>query len=68
MTLHEAIRDVLRAAGKPMTPREIADEVNRRNLYERGDAQPIGPGQVSARARRYEHLFDRDAKRIALAR
>lgn len=57
MTLHFAIKEVLTRAGRPLTPRQIADEVNRRRLYVRGDGTPLPPGQVSARVRKYPALF-----------
>lgn len=68
MTLHEAMQDVLHRAGEPLTSREIADEINRRGLYERGDGAQLGASQVSARARNYPCLFARTAgnTRIAL--
>lgn len=57
MTLHVAIEEVLTRAGRPLTPRQIADELNRRGLYMRGDGAPLPPGQVSARVRKYPALF-----------
>lgn len=57
MTLHLAIEEVLTRAGCPLTPRQIADEVNRRRLYMRSDGTPLPPGQVSARVRKYPALF-----------
>ena len=49
MTLHEAIEKVLTDAGKPMHVSEIADEIMRRGLYERGDGGPIPTNQIHAR-------------------
>jgi len=49
MTLHEAIEQVLTDAGRPMHGSEIADEVARRGLYERGDGGPIPTNQIHAR-------------------
>ncbi|WP_157535917.1 GIY-YIG nuclease family protein [Microbacterium sp. Root166] len=66
MTLHAAVREVLAAAGEPLTPRQVADEVNRRGLYQRADLRPIGSGQISARARNYPHLFDVADGKISL--
>ncbi|MBN9201599.1 MAG: hypothetical protein ABS61_05625 [Microbacterium sp. SCN 70-18] len=57
MTLHVAIEAVLTSAGRPLTPGEIADEVNRRGLYARRDGTLLPPGQVSARVRKYPTLF-----------
>lgn len=57
MTLHSAIQEVLRAAGHPLTTQEIADAVNNRGLYMRGDGEPLPPSQVSARVRNYPEIF-----------
>jgi hypothetical protein len=32
-----------------MSARELADEIERRGLYLRGDGKPASPGQVNAR-------------------
>lgn len=48
MLLHEAI-DALLAKRPGMTSHELADQINRRKLYRRGDGEQIVPGQVSAR-------------------
>ena len=55
MYLHDAIEQVLRDRGGPMHRRDIADEINRRNLYERRDGAPVPPNQISARIARPEH-------------
>lgn len=57
VTLHQAIVEVLMTAGRRLTPRQIADEVNRRRLFVRGDGTPIPPEQVSARVRGHPKLF-----------
>ena len=49
MTLHEAIEKVLTDTGKPMHVSEIAHELVRRGLYERGDGGPIPTNQIHAR-------------------
>lgn len=67
MTLHLAITEVLTASGRPMSAREIADEVSRRGLYARGDGSPLPASQVSARVRNYPTLFTRTDDRIWLA-
>lgn len=66
MTLHLAIEEVLSAIGRPLTSREIADEVNRRRLYRRGDGTPLPPSQVSARVKNYPALFTTTSNRIWL--
>ncbi|MDO8382806.1 MAG: HTH domain-containing protein [Microbacterium sp.] len=59
MTLHLAITEVLTSSGRPMSTREIADEVSRRGLYSRGDGAALPASQVSARVRNYPALFTR---------
>lgn len=56
LTLHAAMEVVLKEKG-PLTPKEIAREIYRRDLYQRGDSGVIPAGQISARANNYEHLF-----------
>lgn len=67
MTLHLAIQEVLTHAERPLTPRQIADEVNRRGLYTRDDGTPVPPAQVSARVRKYPSLFTATADGIWLS-
>ena len=67
MTLHSAMQEVLRAAGTPLAARAVADEINRRGLYQRADQRPIGSTQVSARARNYGHIFEVTDGRIGLS-
>jgi hypothetical protein len=71
MELHEAIDRVLREAGRAMSSRELADEINRRGLYVRpSDGRPLEAKQVAARVRRqtYRRRYDIDAEhRISLA-
>jgi hypothetical protein len=58
MTLHEVIILILgETISGAMTTVEIADELNRRDLYQRRDNQDIPPSQVGARVRQYSHLF-----------
>lgn len=66
LTLHEAIAVVLREGAK--TSRELADEINRRNLYRRKDGRPLPANQVSARIRAYGYLFERKERMIFLKR
>ncbi|MCD7935472.1 MAG: winged helix-turn-helix domain-containing protein [Tannerellaceae bacterium] len=70
MKLHEAIIYVLRKKNTPMTTREIADEINKYNLYERGDKTDVPPSQISARIKSdtYAKYFIKDGKYITLAK
>ncbi len=60
MTLHEAIKLVLNEYQRPMTTRELADEINKRNLYQRGDGGPVPTSQIGARVNNYQSLFRKD--------
>jgi hypothetical protein len=66
LTLHQSIVEVLTVARRPLTSREVADEVNRRGLYVRGDGKPLSASQVSARVRNYPGLFTETADTIWL--
>jgi len=64
MTLHEAIDVVLREVGRPLSSRELANEINRRGLYIRpSDGEPVEASQVAARVRRltYRSRYEIDA-------
>jgi hypothetical protein len=66
-TLHDAMAQVLREHGNRwMTVRELADEVNRRALYEKRDRSPVEPNQIHARAKNYSALFDKEGPRVRL--
>ena len=60
MTLHEAIEKFLRNTGRPMTAREIADELNKNKWYVKGDKSQIKASQITARADNHHELFDID--------
>lgn len=66
MTLHLGIQDVLSSAGGALTPRQIADAINARGLYERSDGAPLPAGQVSARVRKYPALLVTSTEGIRL--
>ena len=59
LTLHGAMRQVLEERGGGwMTVHELAREIYDRGLYRRKDQGVIPPGQVRARAARYQYLFE----------
>lgn len=58
MTLHEAIETVLIEKG-PLNTSDIAFLINERPLYERGDAEPVRPSQISARLNHHKTTFER---------
>jgi hypothetical protein len=67
MTLHEAMRHVLRTRG-PMSSRELANAINEQGLYRQKQGGAVPAGQISARLNRYRDLFERDsAGRISLS-
>lgn len=74
MKLHEAIVETLRAHGRAMTAKEIAQYINAHGLYTRRDGAPVPANQIQARIHRpeYRGLFTIDAstspQRIGLRR
>lgn len=58
MKLHEAIQEVIRQSGHPLTFTEIARQINLQDLYSRKDGQPIPASQISARVKNYPQLFE----------
>lgn len=56
ITLHGAMAEILQETG-PAPARMVANEINVRDLYRRGDGRSIDYQQVLARARRYPDLF-----------
>jgi hypothetical protein len=68
LVLHEALAQILRAHGnRPMTARELADEVNESGLYRKRDGSDVEPGQIHARVHNYDRLFERAGGGIRLA-
>ena len=57
MTLHEAIQEVIRRSGRPLTFSEIARMINQQKLYSRKDGQPVPASQISARVKNYPQIF-----------
>lgn len=59
MTLHEAMLTILNEQpNKTMHRKDLADEIMKRKLYEKGDKLAIAPNQISARASGYPELFN----------
>jgi hypothetical protein len=70
MKLHEAIDAVLADRPAGLSTRELADEIERRGLYLKGDGKPASPGQVNARVgnKTYRDHYRKDLLgRICLA-
>jgi len=57
MTLHEAIKKVLKEKGRPLKPIEIASILNDSKIYQKGDKSRIKSSQISARVNKYSSCF-----------
>lgn len=66
LTLHDAMGVVLRDHGDGLTAPALAEEVNKRHLYQRKNGKPVEPGQIHARVTSYQAMFTRQAGRIVL--
>jgi hypothetical protein len=67
ITLHEEIAAILRKHGHGwMSTTEIADEVNRRGKYRKGDGSPMTAFQVHGRTKNYIRLFERHGSMVRL--
>jgi hypothetical protein len=67
MTLHAAIEQLLRQAGRPMTTQEIAEALNHNKWYQKKDGSQIDAFQIHGRTRNYPDLFNRDGVVVSLA-
>jgi|APSaa5957512535_1039671.scaffolds.fasta_scaffold28646_2 hypothetical protein len=67
MTLHEAIEQVIRKAGRPLSSREICDLVNSQRLYVREDGKPVPTSQIGARVRQSPQWLKKVGNLITLA-
>ena len=66
MTLHEAIRSLLRQKQRPMTTTEIAESINKLGSYVKRDRSPITAFQIHGRTRNYAGLFHQAGSTISL--
>lgn len=66
MTLHEAIDKLLKDFGRPMTTKEIADELNQNKWYQKRNKSPIDPFHIHGRTRNYPQIFDREGSTVFL--
>jgi hypothetical protein len=46
------------------TVHELADAINERKLYEKGDRSRVEPSQIHARASKYASHFEKDGARV----
>ena len=66
MKLHDAIVEILKQAGNPMSTQQIADRLNETGLYMKRDGSAISAFQIHGRTRNYSHLFDRNGSVVSL--
>ena len=61
LTLHEAIILVLKEKGPRLSTKDIADEINLRELYEKKDKTKVKPEQIFLRCRSptYRRMFNK---------
>lgn len=63
LTLHAALEVILVGhENKWTSAKDLAAEINQRKLYAMKDGRPVAPGQIHARIRRYEELFQKSPK------
>ncbi|MEY8586429.1 HTH domain-containing protein [Phocaeicola sartorii] len=60
MNLHDAIIQVLNKVNTPLSCQDIADIINKNQLYKKKDLSPIKGGQISVRINKYPCLFKVD--------
>jgi hypothetical protein len=69
ITLHAEIEAIFSETDQDwLTTQEIADLVNARGRYHKGDGSPVSAFQIHGRTRNYPQLFDRDGSRVRLRR
>ncbi|KAF0151180.1 MAG: hypothetical protein FD143_2119 [Ignavibacteria bacterium] len=66
MTLHEEIISILKERNSTMNTNQIAEEVNNRNNYFKGDGSSISAFQIHGRTKNYPHLFLRNKTLVGL--
>lgn len=67
MTLHEAmIIAIKKLGGGKQKMTDVANYINKHNLYNRGDSTPVPSSQISARVHKYPHLFSRGSGSVWL--
>ncbi|MCW3084027.1 MAG: hypothetical protein JWP12_1393 [Bacteroidetes bacterium] len=57
MKLHETIERILLEAGKPLSVKKIAQQVNKSGWYKRKDEKEVESSQIGARVRQYNNLL-----------
>lgn len=67
MNLHAAIQFVLDGnQNQGMTARDLADEINARDLYRKSDGASVEVNQIPARINNYRPMFEKDGPKTRL--
>lgn len=67
LTLHEAIREVLKERDNhPASAREIVEAINKRDLYRKRDGTSVEINQIHARVNNYGSMFEKTEDGIRL--
>jgi hypothetical protein len=66
MTLHEAIKKLLKRTGKAMSTKQIADVLNSNGWYQKKHRSLITAFQIHGRTKNYPQLFERQRSRVSL--
>ena len=66
MTLHEAIEQLLKQTGRPMTTTEIANGLNKNKWYQKKDRSTINPFQIHGRTKNYPNIFNCSGSTVSL--
>jgi hypothetical protein len=65
VTLHEEILAILLDKGGGwMSTRQLAEEINRRGIYQKRDGSPISAYQIHGRTRNYADLFEQSGSQV----
>ena len=66
MKLHDAIIKVLETSKRSMTVKEISEQLNLNNWYQKKDGSSVSAFQVHGRTKNYGHLFRRNGQEVSL--
>ena len=67
ITLYEELQDILVEQGNRWkTTTQLAEEVNARGRYKKGDGSEVSPFQIRGLARRYKDIFEHEGSQVRL--
>ena len=67
IALHEELQDILvEQNNRWKTTTELAEEVNARGRYKKGDGSEVTQFEIHGRARRFKDIFERDGSHVRL--